>query len=572
MTSNMGLTYTSCPIHCITSSNPITLVDFDSQIAHLEKNIIALKRRRNANLPIFRLPPEILCKIFIFCTTELDGLNPDNSDVVQATGDGSRPFLPQLLRLTHICQDLREVLLQCPPYWGKLVPCSKDCMKELLFRSSSAPIKVDLSPPGPYRPREHMENFSSIMKQIGRIHTLILPLHFSLMERMEAHLCQDAPTLEYLELSVRYTGIRLPFGRLFGGDTPSLRHINFRGIFMDWTAPIFRGLTSLTINGVEVPNYSSNIEGDFSQMLSALENMPSLQTLSLTSALPPEHPNTSTTRQISFPALTTLRVYDEVGQCAHFLDRLVLPNASSIAIHAFEAQQSHSDAVGYFFSALHARLRDPPISVPILALEFGVDSSLVAAYTSITEDGETPSGGEELPQPLGVAITLIMDPEVEPYEWVSDLLEMLPLSNVRATAIRGASSLTLEDGHQYFDGLVDVRVCEVVGEIGPAFATLISTCFPHLERLCFRGIDFDYRDVDDEMETPFREALASSLGERFLNGFDLLEEMEIESCEGLTEEIIDRYEAYSRHVEWDWCGFVEMTDDHSDTEDDNSDA
>ncbi|KDQ62810.1 hypothetical protein JAAARDRAFT_471686 [Jaapia argillacea MUCL 33604] len=322
---------------------------------------------------------------------------------------------------------------------------------------------------------------------------------------------------------------------------------------MDWTAPIFRGLTSLTIDGIEVPEYSSNIKGDFSHMLSALENMPSLQTLSLTGALPPQHLNTSTTRQISLPALATLRVYDEVDQCAHFLDCLVLPCATSIVIQPYEAEESDANAVGCLLSALRARLRDRPIPIPILAVEFGVDSGLVAAYTSLTEDGVTPHWVGEPPRSIGVAITLLT--ELAPSGWIPEFLEMIPLSSVRATAIRGARDLTVEVGRQFFDGLVDVRVCEVVGEIGPAFATLISTCFPHLERLCFRGINFGYRDVDDEMETPFRETLALSLGERLLNG-GILEAIEIEKCVGLTQDIIDRYKLSSR-VEWDWCGLEE---------------
>ncbi|KAF5339410.1 hypothetical protein D9611_009884 [Ephemerocybe angulata] len=43
-----------------------TLIDLDNEIAQLEQDLIALKRRRNGLLPISQLPPEVLSRAFLF--------------------------------------------------------------------------------------------------------------------------------------------------------------------------------------------------------------------------------------------------------------------------------------------------------------------------------------------------------------------------------------------------------------------------------------------------------------------------------------------------------------------------
>ncbi|KDQ62794.1 hypothetical protein JAAARDRAFT_471056 [Jaapia argillacea MUCL 33604] len=557
MGSNMALACTHCPIHCINSLrvHPVSLVDFDSQIAHLEQTLSFLKRNRNARLSIFRLPPEILCEIFISCITEFSAPNP----LLRKGPIHPKPFLQKLFELTHICRDLRKVLLQCPSHWRRIVRSPKDCVEELLARSSSVPIEVDFSSPEKMLRRDE-ENLALLMDHGGRIRTFISPLDFRTYsetefqlltsESMELQLCRSTPLLERIKLTAPIPGIRLPLRRLLGGDTPALRHIGFDGIFIDWTAPILRNLTSLTIGPTD-SQYSLQTAGDFPHMLSALENMPSLQVLSLTAALPPGHSNATTLRQISLPALAALHVMDEVGRCANFLDCLVLTAASSIEVRTIDVPRYSINIVEipHLLRALQSRLHDPPALIPILAIEFDVASGPVTVHAGLTEDGETQKTNGQLPR-------LLLDiPRCSISQWVPQLLDILPLSDVCVTVIYRAGHLTVEQGHQLFDGLVNVRVCQVIGPISPALVTLLSTCFPRLERLCFHKTDFSHpnrrRNYGGPAPRPLTDILASSLVER-RNTIGKLEELKLKSCPGLNQEIVDSYgDSVVGTVEWD---------------------
>ncbi|KDQ62809.1 hypothetical protein JAAARDRAFT_471506 [Jaapia argillacea MUCL 33604] len=342
--------------------------------------------------------------------------------------------------------------------------------------------------------------------------------------------------------------MRLPLGRLLGGDTPALRHIGFGGIFIDWTAPILRNLTSLTIGPTD-SQYSLQTTRDFPHMLSALENMPSLHVLKLFGALPPGPLNISTLRRISLPALDALSVSDEMDRCANLLDCLVLTAASSIEVRTIDVQRHGINTVEirHLLRALQSRLRDPPVSIPILAIEFDVESGPVTVHASLTEDGTTSKTNGQLPQ-------LLLDiPRCSISQWVPQLLDILPLSDVCATVIYRAWHLTVQQGHQLFDGLVNVRVCQVIGQISPALVTLLSTCFPHLERLCFDKTDLSRRYGKYGGAAPrlLTDILASGLVER-RDAIGKLEGLKLKSCFGLNQEIVDGYgDSVVGNVEWD---------------------
>ncbi|KDQ62826.1 hypothetical protein JAAARDRAFT_190099 [Jaapia argillacea MUCL 33604] len=353
--------------------------------------------------------------------------------------------------------------------------------------------------------------------------------------------------LERVELTVPTPGICLPSGRLFGGDTPALRHIRFHGIPIDWTAPILRNLTSLMI-ALTHSQYSLQTSGDFPHMLSALENMPSLQVLELLCALPPGPLNTSTIRWISLPALAALSISDEVDRCANFLDCLVLTGASSIEVWAFpiERHSPRPDDIPHLLRALHSRLHNPSDLIPILGIEFSNKNGPVVVYASLTEDGETPQMKRQLPRLL----LCIRDCSVS--EWVPQLLDILPLSGVCTTAIDDAWYLTVEQGHQLFDCLVNVRVCQVFGNFSPDFVTLLSPCFPRLEQLCFHRTNFSrWYGVYGKPDRRLADILASGLIER-RDAIGKLERLKLKSCFNLNQEIIGGYgDSVVGNVEWD---------------------
>src|SRR4051812_18655028 len=88
------------PVHGIETLEEQRL-SIDLDIAKHEACIQELKFRRNATVPISRLPPEIFCRVFEFI----------------CEGDGYRGLL--WIQLTHVSRHWRNVAASCPSLWTK---------------------------------------------------------------------------------------------------------------------------------------------------------------------------------------------------------------------------------------------------------------------------------------------------------------------------------------------------------------------------------------------------------------------------------------------------------------------
>ena len=91
----------------------MVIQEFDLRIAQLDKNLVDLKRRRNAHLPIHQLlPPEILGEIFSFASGVYDGFAER-----QRTKHRSVP-IPALL--CRVCHSWRALILQSSWLWANV--------------------------------------------------------------------------------------------------------------------------------------------------------------------------------------------------------------------------------------------------------------------------------------------------------------------------------------------------------------------------------------------------------------------------------------------------------------------
>ncbi|KDQ62830.1 hypothetical protein JAAARDRAFT_190108 [Jaapia argillacea MUCL 33604] len=485
-----------CPAHCNTFLKPATLGETFSQIAQLEESLYALKRHANTLPPIARLPPEILCEILTSSIPELERPTPPsvaNGFTEYKFIENPNLFLANLFRLTHICHDWREMLLRFPAYWRKLAPAPADCLQELQNRSAGLPIDVDFSSfPDP-------EIKEMMLHPATRIRSLLMPFSKSMLNH-------SAPLLEYLDLRTDSDSLR---SFLFQGNTPSLRHIRFHGNRADWTSSILRNLTSLSMVGV----FPSDARGDFFDVMVALENVPALPI----------------NRRAILPSLASLIIREELRSCVHLLGHLVLPRGPTILVETYNGRP----ALGThdLVRAINSRLYDDVVTpTSIIALKFSVDDRMLEVYTTLTMDGATP-GSQERP-------LLQLNIQYTPMEWASQPSDLLSLSDIRALSLAKSLQLTLGSGHRLFDGMINLRVCQVLGDIGFAFTTLLSTCFPSLERLCFHGTDFNIRDSG--WQNSFRLLLASGLLARkrvFATPVDL----EIKDCIGLNQRFIAAY-------------------------------
>lgn len=91
----------SSPIADVTCGSATT--DIDEELAVLAEPMRVLRSRRNRQLPISRLPTEIVFKHF---EEEKRGFASDD--------------VPACLALTHVCKDWRTIALQCPALWTSI--------------------------------------------------------------------------------------------------------------------------------------------------------------------------------------------------------------------------------------------------------------------------------------------------------------------------------------------------------------------------------------------------------------------------------------------------------------------
>jgi hypothetical protein len=160
-----------------------------------------------------------------------------------------------------------------------------------------------------------------------------------LVERVLRRLVSPAPILESLSLSAS-SQADIPFN-LFNCTTPSLTNLELRSCDISWKSPLLKGLRTLKIlTPVET-------RPKLEDWLSALNEMPQLETLILQSATPlasmvaPLISDTS--RTVTLPSLTNFYISASAKDCALALAHLALPALTRIQVNAASHDQAGED-------------------------------------------------------------------------------------------------------------------------------------------------------------------------------------------------------------------------------------
>ncbi|KAF8256844.1 hypothetical protein EI94DRAFT_1762422 [Lactarius quietus] len=303
----------------------------DTEIESLEGSIRALRHRRNALAPVSSLPTEVISTIF---------------SLVRAASAslpfilGEKPDRLAWLRVAHVCHQWREIALNHSLFWSHIdfTTVSSAGAAEILTRAKKVPLhlKADV-----LSGRWDDARFSVFRKQlqdhISHIRHLDLgaePIDFN----WTLHgLTSPAPTLEYLLLTHRQSLDRTldSYGfipdTLFDGSAPRLARLELCNCAISWKSPLLRCLEHLDISSTfERPSLSV--------WLDALDEMPQLQTLTLDSAIPIAHSNTSLSskveRAVTLSSLTLLDITSDARDCGLALAHLVLPALTSLCLRA----------------------------------------------------------------------------------------------------------------------------------------------------------------------------------------------------------------------------------------------
>ncbi|KAG8687409.1 hypothetical protein FRC09_013507, partial [Ceratobasidium sp. 395] len=233
----------------------------------VQRELCAVRQKRNSHLPINTLPTELLSFIF--------GLVADSAPKSFASAIGKWPFtdtLPQLditsaantrdydfhyaLTLTAVCKHWRNTSVSTARLWSTIYPSRSGLVPLQIERAKEAGFDVVLTAkqvqvPGlssrspttskfsiPYWP----EPLTTHLRQ------LIVQLDERQMRQWAGTLCSaTASQLETLCISVTRHANVIHTEPLFGGATPRLRSLTLSGFVIPWDSPIFTDLEDLTL-------------------------------------------------------------------------------------------------------------------------------------------------------------------------------------------------------------------------------------------------------------------------------------------------------------------------------------
>ncbi|KAF5314484.1 hypothetical protein D9619_011763 [Psilocybe cf. subviscida] len=273
------------------------------EIQHCEHRILGLRSQLNMYASVARLPPEILLQIF-----------------AKLTEDGGFVDSMKCIPITHVCRRWRSLALDAPALWTNLSSENLLWTTAMLERSKSAPLTVLM---------DEMSHrvATPILKHLSRIISLTIE-DWSAGELQTLHaLIEDnaivAPQLEVLSLSC--DGV-LPWSlpSTTFQQTHRLNNLFIDSIHIDWShSPLFRNLTKLRVKTV-----LSDGQPTWRELISALDQMPSLKSLFLDDMLPTSpfdaaHDAVST----SLPNLQSVvfRRVPALGPVVTFLNHVELP-------------------------------------------------------------------------------------------------------------------------------------------------------------------------------------------------------------------------------------------------------
>ncbi|QRV76800.1 F-box-like protein [Ceratobasidium sp. AG-Ba] len=364
----------------------------------VRRELCAVRRRRNSNLPINALPTELLGFIF--------GLVIDSAPKSFASAVGRWPFtdnLPQLdttsgantrdydfhyaLTLTAVCKHWREATVASARLWStiypsrsKLVPLQIERAKEAGFdviltakhtnKSASKYLATPTKCSIPYWP----EPLTNHLRQ------LIVQFDESQMQQWTATLCSaTAPHLETLCISVTRHANVVYTEPLFGGVAPRLRSLTLSGFVVPWDSVIFTDLRDLTLR-----QHKTIHRPTMPEFLDLLGRSPRLRRLALelSGPQPPSAEFEHNTNNISLPNLAHVVLHDIAPHVVALLvHHTTFPSSAQLAIshgpHTLHAVDTH-------VLSMFTRFRTPLLrarKVRLLPWNIGADKP-GAAYTS----------------------------------------------------------------------------------------------------------------------------------------------------------------------------------------------
>ena len=294
------------------------------------------KAQRNAILPIFRLPPEVLVLIFKACR---DG----DIDTIHSTYIRELPE-HSWMECSRVCQRWRHIIFGTPSLWTDTI----------VSQGWPKPSASDLS---------RADRISLEATFQSTLTSFLRGFRFS------------STILKTIELTVtiRKEDDVVPLGLLLH-NFPALERISLYDCLVNWKPP---PLPSHSLKSMKILMNDHEMEGrdsmEFSNATDAsefLRNTPSLEALTLIYGFPCRyHQDTGTDKIIELPCLRDLDL-GEGGEswCSYFFGRLKVPSESMSRVRLSLYDNSVGSNYDPIWSCLQRRFHDVDVSSGYLEL------------------------------------------------------------------------------------------------------------------------------------------------------------------------------------------------------------
>ena len=362
----------------------------DSRVEILQAEILRLKREYNALAPLFRVPTEILCMIWI----ALQEMRADFTPFWKAPPD---PFRHADITITHVCHRWRTWALSYPKLWTFIPSTDPSHIETSLLRSEQLPISARyyrLTPPEDGTPdRDTTLGFSIISQQLHRVSELRMyteqNYYFQKILRPDIQQNDTLPLLEHLEVVMTVSYDDRPLvafsvaAWFLSRHLPRLKYLSVAETSFKWWSQIFP--SSLTHLCLEVPvlQRGQPERCSWARVFECLGRLNFLERLELKNVLPISSEE-EVLKVVRMTRLQHLGIHSPLPVALRFIGHIHLPSKIHINIE-YDHYDSIADTVIYLKPFLRGT-HTSNLELPVLSLALDRRSSYVHFCASRDND------------------------------------------------------------------------------------------------------------------------------------------------------------------------------------------
>jgi hypothetical protein len=347
--------------------NDKTLEETLRMIDNSSVTLLAMKSRRNDLLPISRLPPEIMCRIFSL------------AQIPSSLVDKPNPL--EWITLTYVCRRWRNIAVNSPSLWVAPPMGYRKWVEEMLRRSKESSLVI-------ISDTDRIDSgIVSALQQIHRIRQLSLEnLSWDSWNILREMFPKSVPQLESLCLKRGVTPYeRSPPWTVDPGpliipenilcETGRLSQLELENCHLNWNSQshLLRSLTHLTLSGLPQTSLPTA-----KQFASALKSMPELEALKLWNSFPirAEQQSSWGSENIHLAHLHTLSIASGFVEGEAFFSKVSFPPTAMVELVLFHYNSrdypNYPDMSGAIFALARSYANTTPDTAFHSIVERGV--------------------------------------------------------------------------------------------------------------------------------------------------------------------------------------------------------